>query len=398
MTTVSAPILPRRGGKHPILGTYLGGSPLNCDYTAVGGDFYYSSTTQLRSIKHLPVLEALLQKKKDDPSTRQFNGQLETIASSSVSELDKEEFIRAIEDIVDRYGFESFFYVPHPLQPTTMINLAEEPHTLSFEQVITDHNDRLVQPPKVFESDGITETPASISARFACYDDYEKCDFGLSRIAVESLVSASLRSKIHTRYSTLSGYKRFPGQVYFMMVLEVTNASVSLDISGARSSIESRTLSDYPGEDISAFLTDYRRDLKIMKTGYALPYDCGSTLLRKVRVTQHEIFNLTVTSLLEKASTMEDSHGETKDPLLLESHADYPTYGPFGLIDSVENLYGKYKKKRDWPAASDIIPQGNLAPTPPSSSIDSVDLPLVTVAPVPNANGRLCNPKWGPFA
>jgi hypothetical protein len=42
------------------------------------------------------------------------------------------------------------------------------------------------------------------------------------------------------------------------------NASVSFDIEGAREKLKALTLSDYPGEDVTAFMADAHKQIKVM--------------------------------------------------------------------------------------------------------------------------------------
>jgi hypothetical protein len=55
-----------------------------------------------------------------------------------------------------------------------------------------------------------------------------------------------------------------------MMALEISNASVSYD-EGSQVKLDQLTLSNYPGEDVSAFCSDAQRQIKVMQSGYALP-------------------------------------------------------------------------------------------------------------------------------
>ena len=57
----------------------------------------------------------------------------------------------------------------------------------------------------------------------------------LSRLLVESLVSAIYCETIKTRFSHRSNFDDLPGSVYFMMVLEACNTSADIDVKSANS-------------------------------------------------------------------------------------------------------------------------------------------------------------------
>ena len=118
---------PRRGGHHSSLGLFMGGSPLNLKYDQVDPANAYSFTTQLRHERHLPNIENALQKKKQNMSIIKFDGKLDV--KEGTKELSKNEFILAVKETVDMYGFETFFYVPHP-HKNKMINISKYPHVL----------------------------------------------------------------------------------------------------------------------------------------------------------------------------------------------------------------------------------------------------------------------------
>ena len=87
----------KRGGKHPIFGIFVGGSPLDKDYKLT--DAGYSSTSQLRSEKNLNVAETSLFKQRSDTTSLKFNGKMDVKEenTASLSELNLEGFLRAVE-------------------------------------------------------------------------------------------------------------------------------------------------------------------------------------------------------------------------------------------------------------------------------------------------------------
>ena len=95
---------------------------------------------------------------------------------------------------------------------------------------------------------GGDETPTSVINRFKCYDDFELDDVGLSRLAVEALLSVSLREKLETRFSHYPRFQNLPGQIIFMMVLDTCNASAEIDVEGAHKSFDALSLSSFLGK------------------------------------------------------------------------------------------------------------------------------------------------------
>ena len=83
----------------------------------------------------------------------------------------------------------------------------------------------------------------------------------------------------------MKNFKRMPGQVYYMMALDTCNASMAMDVDGAHASLGSLKLNSYPGENISDLMTDAQRYIKIMQSGYTLPLNTGTDIIRKVLKT-----------------------------------------------------------------------------------------------------------------
>ena len=83
----------KRGGKHPVLGNYLGGSDLNGKYCLTKTNSY-KFTSQLRSVKQLSANETKLREEQNSISTMKFDGKLELTNSSSLTEMDKEQFFQ----------------------------------------------------------------------------------------------------------------------------------------------------------------------------------------------------------------------------------------------------------------------------------------------------------------
>ena len=190
------PDIPCRGGsdRH---GIYMGGAPLNRRYMSTGAR-PYRGTSQLRTIKAPTLNEATLNKALRDTKHLKFNGKLEIEnTAESIKELDKEEFLAAVKKTITQYGLESFFYMPNSHDEMTYI--VDEPHAFDVDTVLNEYRTRLDEPAPITAVNGggfDIETEASKLARFRCYDSFEAFDIYLSRLAIESLISTSVRTSV----------------------------------------------------------------------------------------------------------------------------------------------------------------------------------------------------------
>ena len=147
-----------------------------------------------------------------------------------------------------------------------------------------------------------------------------------------------------------------------MMALDTCNASMAMDVDGAHASLESLKLNSYPGENISDLMTDAQRYIKIMQSGYTLPLNTGTDIIRKVLKTQSEEFNWKMYTLLDDTKTMEHKY-KLSDPKALEADTDYPTYRPLALLGTIQQEYVILLKNKTWPGISTKLPEGNNAGT-----------------------------------
>ena len=144
-TIATLPSKPRRGGTHPRMGLYQGGSKLSRKYE-LSGKANYKFTAQLRDQKILSANERSLQEKKNDSSVVKFNGSLDIKHSST--ELNKEEFQMAVKELYRHYGLQTFFFAP---KGTSMLDLTEDYHMFTLEEIIDEYESRLVEPSKVID-------------------------------------------------------------------------------------------------------------------------------------------------------------------------------------------------------------------------------------------------------
>ena len=175
-------------------------------------------------------------------------------------------------------------------------------------------------------------------------------------------MTSALDAKVLIRYEHYEDYEDLPGQVYFMMVLDICNASADHDIEAATKSFGTLTLADYPAENIDDFATEALRLIKIMQGGYALPYNLGSDLLNKVSTTSCPYFNRKVFTFLDSVTAMEDKVGASRDPQLITKDPDYKEYSPIALCSLLQREYtNNIKQPSGWPALAAKIPQANMS-------------------------------------
>jgi len=109
------------------------------------------------------------------------------------------------------------------------------------------------------------KTPALVAARFKCYDTYELCDFSLSRLAIETLVYPDLRAEVVVQHNHMLSFKKLPGNVYLMMVLDVCHALFAFKMDDVAKSLSEIALASLTGENVSKFTNEAKRLIKIMK-------------------------------------------------------------------------------------------------------------------------------------
>jgi len=157
---------------------YVGGDSLTSEYKLSSLNSY-SSTSRIRSKRSLNIAETPLHAFWVSTTSLKFNSKLDVTEGdpSTLSELNMDSFLRSVADIIEHFGLENFFYLPD--SDKNMKYFPEGPHNFTLSSVLAEHQSRLVEPECVDDANG-TETTASVTARFRCYDDYKLCDFSLS--------------------------------------------------------------------------------------------------------------------------------------------------------------------------------------------------------------------------
>ena len=200
---------------------------------------------------------------------QKFSRSLETTLSTT-SDLDKDEFIRKIKTNIGWMGMESFFTIAKP--DGSVVSLVDNHFVFKVEDVLQEFTSCLVESgPTIMGADNM-ETSRSIAHRFKCFDTYELDDIGMSRLMVESLLTQSFLQKIETRFSHIDDYELVSGACLFMMALDACNAKESMDIEGVKTAFAALDINSYEGQNVSEFITEAMRLIKIMNGEYFL--DC----------------------------------------------------------------------------------------------------------------------------
>ena len=119
--------VPKRGGEHTVLGVYMGGCGIDSNYEKVK-NVSYQHSLQLRNLNALIKSEANLMKSLDDTTTMKYNGKID-LKPSETSELNKEQFLKAVKRGVKYYGFEKYlFYVYQKYSGKISCSMAQQPY------------------------------------------------------------------------------------------------------------------------------------------------------------------------------------------------------------------------------------------------------------------------------
>jgi hypothetical protein len=272
-------LIPKRGGTHPIYGVFLGGGSVRAGWNM--DDARYRSSSQRCDEKSVGKVERGLTDARDKTTTLKFNGTLDLdVTQGSERELDKDQFVRTIEQLTQEHGQQVFYAIE---KDGTIHNLLRSSHLFTVEEVIASHMMRL-------------DTNSTDASK---YDSFEKDDIDLTRLAVEYRLTEKIRDAICTQYDHDPAFYDYPGPVLFMMALYICNASQSFDIDGSQTKLDELKLEKYPGEDITACAAYAQKQFKILQSGYAHPVRSGSKLLLKLCATECEQFNRQVYAMLD---------------------------------------------------------------------------------------------------
>jgi hypothetical protein len=202
---------------------------------------------------------------RDSVSILKFHGTLE-LTGASMTELDKDQFVRGIQQAVREYGQQSLYAIK---KVTIVMDLLANHHMFTVTEVLAS----------------ITSRETAIATDESKYDECEEDDFGLSRLLVESKLGEPLREKIRVRYDHLTSFHDLPGPDLFIMALDICNAYQSFDIEGAQDKFDELNLDYFAGEDVTACTAMAQKYVKILQSGYAPPNKTGSKLLKKLTTT-----------------------------------------------------------------------------------------------------------------
>ena len=346
-------IIPVRGGNHPIYGIYGGGSPLDDNYQPTRkGRLSYRSHMQRQNVKNIGTIEGALITARDSTTSLKFDGRLEPTVGSA-TEIGKDRFISLLARTVEDLGQETFYYVMN--NSNEVVDLFEQSHNFTINAVVKEF---------IARKDG--------SLHKGAFDDYELDEIVMSRLVVESLLTATFYEKIVIRFGQREDFKDLPGSCLFLMALKTCNASVSYDVDKAETDFLALTLDTFPGENISDFATEAQRLVKKMSGGGPfIPLHTGSRLLIKVSKTFCEEFNRKIFVLLDSVKDMEYKYKMT-DPVKMTKDPSYSEFGPYGLLLNIQQAYSRLLSFQDWPALATKLPQSNNASTS-ASNIKAID-------------------------
>jgi hypothetical protein len=249
----NVPPVPARGGLRAIHGAFIGGNALANDWKSTGR---YRYTSQRRGDKHVAKVEQNakvehnLVTARDSVSILKFYGTLE-LTGTTVTELDKDQFVRSVEQGVREHGQQSLYAIQ---EGTMVVDLLANHHMFTVTGVLTSIKEREVA------------TDASV------YDVYEQDDFGLSCLLVESKLGEPLREKIRIRYDHLVNFYDLHGPAIFAMAMDICNTSQSFDIEGAQEKFDELKLEDFQGGNVIACTAAAQKYIKILQSGYAPPF------------------------------------------------------------------------------------------------------------------------------
>jgi hypothetical protein len=130
MAAIVPAVPPRRGGIHPVHGVFLGGGAVDDAWVMPTSRYRFS--TQRCDVRYIAKIERGLTDARDSASSPKFNGQMD-VASRDTAELDKDRFVREIDQSVREHGHQFFFAVD---QGGTVRDLIKDHHLLSVEDVI----------------------------------------------------------------------------------------------------------------------------------------------------------------------------------------------------------------------------------------------------------------------
>ena len=150
-----------------------------------------------------------------------------------------------------------------PNSDGTMKNIVLNYRIFKLYDIIKEYESRLTKPNPVLE-ENYRETQESSQDRFRAYDAYTLFDRDLFRLVIEYLVQHYFCGVSNTRFYHYEDFKKFPGQVHFMIILDACNTSAAIYIEGAEKCFNNLSLNDFPGENIYDISTTVLRYIKVM--------------------------------------------------------------------------------------------------------------------------------------
>ena len=261
-----------------------------------------------------------------------FNGNLETTPTTQGMEIDKLNFIKQLKRKVQLHRQQTFYAV---FLQDEVLSLFDHYHKFTVEEIIAQYELCCNKPEHDINPVTGQETETSRQLRFEAYNKYEFEDFGLFQFVVESLLTTTFLERITTKFGNDQQFETYPGQILFMMALDICNASVQLDVAGSQEKFDTLSLDTYPAEDITELATEVLCLIHILSGSYSLPINLGSKLIKKVTQTSSEFFNRKIFALLDSARTLESRY-KLRDPATMGNDPEYTSYGPYVICAALQ--------------------------------------------------------------
>ena len=96
-------------------------------------------------------------------------------------------------------------------------------------------------------------------------------------MVIEYLVMPYFCWVINTRFSHYEDFDNFPGQVYFVIILDACNTYSIFNIEDEEKYFTNLSFNDFPVKNITYIATTFLRNIKVMRGEYALPQKLGTT-------------------------------------------------------------------------------------------------------------------------
>jgi hypothetical protein len=198
MTTT--PSAPKNDGIHSVYGLYIGGSSLNQVYEGVAK---FSHASPCYNEKGLAAIKQNLVNACDSSTSLEFDGKLEAVGSFTIEM--KKRFLTLLQCCVEEHGQQTFYFSKDV--HNTMVNLFNEVHNFTFNMVVSEFH----------------LCTDSNNVNYASFDTYKQDRIMLSRLVIESYLSAAFFKKIIVRYGLSKDFRSLTLTLNLNLTLALTH-------------------------------------------------------------------------------------------------------------------------------------------------------------------------------